>query len=185
MQKRLFNYFARTLFRDTGRLYPPFEDLSDTITEGNLNVGQVLRRYEIYLRENREWLLKDAPRRADLRVREAVYHFNLYVYLSRFLQHHDGQVWPEFPTGNGKADLIIRYAGKVYGIEVKSFGTRYKYRKALGQAARYGQQLGLNEITLALFVEAVDDDNRAKYEVVYEDKETGVTVRPVFIETGT
>ena len=58
-------------------------------------------------------------------------------------------------------------------------------RVIMGQAARYGQQLGLTEITLALFVEAVDDANRAKYEAVYEDQETGVTVRPVFVETGT
>ncbi len=44
--------------------------------------------------------------------------------------------------------------------------------------------MGLTEITLALFIEAVDDANRAKYEAVYEDQETGVTVRPVFVETG-
>lgn len=58
------------------------------------------------------------------------------------------------------------------------------YREALMQAARYAQQLGLHEITLALFVEAVDDANRAKYEAVYVDAATGVTVRPVFVETG-
>jgi len=40
-------------------------------------------------------------------------------------------------------------------------------------------------ITLALFVDAVDDENRAKSETVYEDQETGVTVRPVFVETET
>ena len=45
------------------------------------------------------------------------------------------------------------------------------------QAARYAQQLGLSEITLALFVEAVDDANRAKYEAVYTDAAVGVTVR--------
>jgi len=121
VQKRLFNYFARTLFRHTGRLYPPFEDLSDTITEDNLNVKQVLCRYEIYLRENRNWLLQDAPRHTDLRVREAVYHFNLYMYLEQFLRQRGGQIWPEFPTGNGKVNLIIQYTGQQYGIEVKSF----------------------------------------------------------------
>jgi len=98
--------------------------LEDTITEDSLNVRNLLRRYEAYLKENRAWLLKDAPRRADLRVYEAVYHFNLYRYLASFLQGYDGQVWPEFPTGNGKADLIIRYAGEVYGVEVKSFSSQ-------------------------------------------------------------
>jgi hypothetical protein len=81
-------------------------------------------------------------------------------------------------------DLLIHHAGQVHGIEVKSFSSRYEYHKALGQAARYGQELGLAEITLALFVEAVDDENRAKYEVTYRDQETGVIVRPVFVATG-
>jgi Holliday junction resolvase-like predicted endonuclease len=106
------------------------------------------------------------------------------MYLSRFLQPHDGRVWPEFPTGNGQADLIIRHAGKTHVVEVKSFSTQREYRKALPQAARYAGQLELTEITLALFVEAVDDANRARYEVLYEDEETGVTVRPVFVATG-
>jgi hypothetical protein len=42
----------------------------------------------------------------------------------------------------------------------------------------------LDTITLALFVEAVDDAQRAEYEVEYMDAETGVTVTPVFVETG-
>jgi hypothetical protein len=184
VQKRLFNYFARTLFRDAGQLYAPFEDLSDTITDDDLNVENLLRRYEEYLKKNRAWLFENTPRRADLRIYEAVYHFNLYRYLASFLQSYGGQVWPEFPTGNGKADLVLRHAGQVYAIEVKSFSTQYEYNKALPQAARYAQQLGLTEITLALFVEAVDDANRARYEAVYEDQETGVTVRPVFVATG-
>jgi len=93
-------------------------------------------------------------------------------------------VWPEFPTGNGKIDLIIHYAGKVYGIEVKSFSTQYEYREALRQAVRYGERLKLEEITLASFVEYVDETTRARYEATYEDEETGMTVQPVFVETG-
>ncbi len=184
VQKRLFNYFAHTLFRDVGQPYKPFEDLNDIITENSLDVKNLLRRYEEYLGQNRDWLLKDAPRRADLRVREAVFHFNLYRYLASFLENHGGQVVPEFPTGNGKLDLLIRYAGRVYGLEVKSFVSAYEYRKALRQAAHYGKQLGLDEMTLAFFVEAVDDANRASYEAVYEDEETGVAVRPTFVATG-
>ena len=124
-------------------------------------------------------------RKTDLRPYEAVYHFNLYMYLAGFLQHRQGQVWPEFPTGNGKIDLIIHYAGQVYGVEVKSFVDAYEYNRALSQAARYGQQLGLTEITLALFVEAVDETNRTRYEATYTDAETGVIVTPVFVATGT
>ncbi len=44
--------------------------------------------------------------------------------------------------------------------------------------------MGLEEIALALFVEVVGDADRAKYEIVYADTETGVKVTPVFVETG-
>jgi hypothetical protein len=184
VQKRLFNYFAHELFDDPERLYAPFEDLSDAITEERLHVPNLLRRYQRYFQANRERLLKATPRRADLRPYEAVYHFNLYMYLSRFLQRREGQVLPEFPTGNGRIDLLIRYAGRVYGLELKSFVDAYEYRAALRHAARYGRQLGLDEITLCFFVEAVDDENRAKYEALHVDAESGVSVTPVFVATG-
>ena len=185
VQKRLFNYFTREIFPHTGRPYAPFEDLSAIITDESLDLPNLLRRYERYLRENRGWLLRNVPRRkSDMRPYEAVFHFNLYAYLFRFLEHRAARVWPEFPTGNGKIDILIEYAGQRYGLEVKSYLDAYEYRRAVGQAARYGRSLGLGEITLAFFIEAIDDDNRARYEVTHHDEETGVTVRPVFVETG-
>jgi hypothetical protein len=42
----------------------------------------------------------------------------------------------------------------------------------------------LTEITLAFFVEQVDDASRQKYEVRYTDPATGVAVMPVFVATG-
>ncbi len=182
VQKRLFNYFAYQFFGKSGRLYQPFEDLSDTITEDSLNVANLLRRFGQYLEKNRHWLLKNAPRRSDLRLYEAVYHFNLYRYLTDFMRRHDGQVLAEFPTGNGQIDLIIRYVGQVFGIEVKSYSDKTEYKKGLVQAARYAKKLGLTEITLALFVEAAPEVERRKYEVDYQ--QDGVTVKPVFVEVG-
>ena len=168
-----------------GRTYNPFENLDRIITETHLNVVHLLRRYERYWQENRAWLLKDVPRRkTDLRVYEAVYHFNLYRYLASFLEDYGGRVVPEFPTGNGQVDLLLRYAGQQYALEVKSYANWTAYKAALRQTAHYGQQLGLPEITLALFVDAVDDANRARHEAVYHDAATGVTVIPVFVVTG-
>ena len=91
---------------------------------------------------------------------------------------------PEFPTGNGKIDLIIIYAGQRYGLELKSFADHYSYQEALTQGAKYGQTLPLSEITLVFFVEGIDEANRNKYERVYVDDETGVTVQPIFVQTG-
>ena len=184
VQKRLFHYFSRLLFEDIGQLHPPFEDLSDTITDKHLNIKKLMELYERYLRKNSEWLLKDVPRRrTDLRIFEAVYHFNLYMYLFSFLQPRGGRVHPEFPTGNGKIDLIINYAGGKYGLEVKSYANETAYKKAITQAAEYGKQLGLDEISLIFFVEVIDEANRQKYEITTVDKKTGVRVEAIFVAT--
>ncbi|MBV7334957.1 AAA-like domain-containing protein [Chloroflexi bacterium TSY] len=182
VQKKLFNYFAHEIVKDVGSLHAPFEDISDSITEDSLHVRNLMRRHEQYLRDNREWLLKDAPRKVNLRVYEAVYHFNLFRYLVTFLGQR-GHVYPEFPTGNSKIDLIIEYAGQTYGLEVKSYSDQIAYREALGQAALYGQQLGLSEIFLILFMEEIDETNRQKYEADYFDDKTGVRVLPTFVTT--
>ena len=182
VQKRVFNYFSSTLAGYTGSVFTGFEDLSDTITDDGLDVRRLLQRFERHLRANRGWLLKDAPRRRDLRVFEAVHHFVLYTFLDRFLQPRGGRVYPEFPAGNGAIDLLVRYAGKAYGLEVKTFTDAFGYRRALGQAARYARQLGLDRVTLVFFVDGVDDANRGAYEAAHVD-EAGATVDPVFVET--
>ncbi|MCP4344128.1 MAG: hypothetical protein GY795_01205, partial [Desulfobacterales bacterium] len=184
VQKRLFNYFSHELFSYMGSIFEPFEDTKDTITEESLNIKNLIRRYEKHLMKNRDWMLKDAPRRKDLRVFEAVFHFNLYEYLSRFLANKKAKVWPEFPTGNGAIDIIIHYSGKKYGLEIKSYTDESDYRKALKQAANYAVSLETDIIHLVVFVEYINDEYRRRYEVDYEDEETGVRVVPVFVATG-
>ncbi|GAK61266.1 hypothetical protein U27_01166 [Candidatus Vecturithrix granuli] len=183
IQKGIFDYFSGELFREMGSLVDPFDPLQDVMSEKELHLPALLVRYQAYLRKNSHWLFKQAPRRVDLRIHEAVYHFNLYMYLHKFLHSKGARVWPEFPTGNGKLDILIRYQQRLYGLEVKSFSDLNEYRKALTQATSYGQDLGITEITLALFIESIDEDNRNKYEQNYVDA-AGVTVKPVFIETG-
>jgi hypothetical protein len=184
IQKRLFNYFARELYQGMDRLYDPFEDLSDTITDQSIDIRRLLQRYEQYLQANREMVLKDAPRRRkDLRVFEAVFQFHLYLYLVSFFRGYEVQVVPEFPTGNGAIDFLMRYAGKLFGLELKSFANQASYRQALRQTAKYGKELGVSEIWLVLFVEVVDDHNRQRFAVDYSDS-GGVVVHPVFVQTG-
>ena len=108
-------------------------DIEALVSETDVYVPAVMRLYQVYLNKNREWLLRDAPRRKiDLRIFEAVFHFNLYMYLKAFFQDIGGDVFPEFPTGNGKVDLMIRRAGKLYALELKSFKDRYAYKAGAG-----------------------------------------------------
>jgi len=70
-------------------------------------------------------------------------------------------------------------------MEVKSFANRCQYQLALGQTATYAHQLGLTGMTLVLFIEEIDDDNRRTFETPYVDATNGVTVNPMFVVTGT
>ncbi|MCP4399765.1 MAG: hypothetical protein GY801_20980 [bacterium] len=184
VQKRLFNYFSKDLFRYMGKLHEPFEDMSDVYTEEGLNVRGLAMRFQSHLRKNRDWLLKDAPRRKDLRFFEAVFHFSFYRFLCDFLGTKYAQVYPEFPTGNGQIDLIIVYRGVRYGVELKSFTNKTEYDEALVQAARYGKHLNLTEITLISFVDSVNEEIRMRYEKTHTDRETGVHVLPVLVDIG-
>jgi hypothetical protein len=106
------------------------------------------------------------------------------MYLSNFMRDFHGEVYPEFPTGNGKIDLIVKYEGKTYGIELKSYKNWKEYNIALKQAAHYGRQLGLKQISLIFFVEAIDHESRKKHEIDFDDEETKVKVEPIFVEIG-
>ncbi|CAN2041158.1 AAA ATPase-like domain-containing protein [Candidatus Magnetomoraceae bacterium gMMP-15] len=184
VQTRLFGYFSDDLFSYTGQLVEPFKSLDNVITDESINIKNLMRLYETYLKKNKNWLLEDAPRRKDMRIFEAVYHFNLYMYLYNFLTPQKAKVWPEFPTGNGKIDIIINYAGQIYGIELKSYTNEKAYTEAIKQAADYAVQLKIKKISLVFFVEYIDDQNREKYEINDIDEKTGIKVEIVFVGTG-
>jgi hypothetical protein len=184
IQKRLFNYFSNEQFEYMGQLLEPFENIEDTITDKDLNIKKIIDLYQKYLGKNSHWLFKDAPRRKDLRIFEAIFHFNIYMYFFKLIENKGGSVYPEFPTGNGKIDIVIKYKDKIYGIELKTFTDDVGYHDALTRAANYGKQLGLKEISLVFFIGSIDNQNRKGYETNYRDESTGVKVTPIFVETG-
>ena len=185
VQKRLFNYFSREIFRTIDHLYDPMTDLASVLSEEAIHVPELMALYQTYLSQNRDWLLKDAPRRkTDLRIYEAVFHFNLYMYLKAFFQDKGGDVFPEFPTGNGKVDILIRYKKELYALELKSFKDRYGYQQSLIRAAEYAHQLGLKKIFLIFFIDTIDDANRRRLETVCLDEKFNTEVVPLFVVTG-
>lgn len=186
VQKRLFNYFANEIFEDMGRLVAPFGKLDDAVNENHLDIRRIIDKYQAYLEQNSQWLFKDAPRRKDLRIFEAIYHFNLFRFFYDLLKPWKALVYPEFPTGNGKIDILIKHGGKLYGMELKSFSNEKAYNDALIQTAKYGIQLGLTEISLIFFIDSIDTGNKKKFQQdysYYHDSET-IIVKPVFIQTG-
>jgi len=185
VQKRLFNHFSRDIFQTVDHLYDPMTDIEAIIGSNHIDIIGLMTLYQDYIRQNRHWLWKGAPRRkTDLRIYEAVFHFNLYMYLESFFQDKGGKVFPEFPTGNGKIDLLIRHGEQRYAMELKSFKDRHAYKQALVRAAEYAAHLDLERIFLILFIESIDDGNRERLEVVFQDEATGTEVVPFFVETG-
>jgi hypothetical protein len=93
-----------------------------------------------------------------MRIYEAVYHVNLYRYLYDLLRSRGIEVIPQFPTSNGKIDLILKYREKIYALELKSFKNIYTFEKGMEQAAEYGRQIGLKEIFFLVFVELTEEE---------------------------
>jgi hypothetical protein len=139
----------------------PLDDLGDVFAGDGLNLTRLLERYRGYLKRLKEQGLnpwREQPRRrSDLHLTEAVGHFHLYFWLQEAV---GGRcvVSPEFPTGNGRVDLYLRCGRREGIIEVKSFVDVYRAREDRKQAARYARKMGLETVTLALFVPVEDEE---------------------------
>jgi hypothetical protein len=142
----------------------PLDDLADVFDKPELDVPALLERYKSYLNRLKAkginpW--KDQPRRADLHLTEHVGHFHLYFWLQNALGRLCS-ISPEFPTGNGRVDLLLRCKDRQAIIEVKSFKDQTELKYALKQAAAYARKLHLSGITLALFVPVEDEETLAR-----------------------
>ncbi len=154
VQEKLFRHFSLKIgqaHRDL--LVDPFIDLTSVINDEEININKLLELYQDYYTSHKEWLKEHAQRRVDLQIKEVVHHFQLFSWLESFLRKKNARVIPEFPTGNGKIDLLILYGNKCYGLELKSFSDLTELNKSIIQAAGYGKTLGLNTITLVMFVD--------------------------------
>lgn len=134
----------------------------DDVLEGEiLNIPALLSRYKNYLirlesKGLNPW--KGLPRRADLHLTEVVGHFHLYAWLREAIGRWC-VISPEFPTGNGKVDLHLTCKEKKEAvIEVKSYVDQLTFQAAIHQAAGYARSLGLDGITLAVFLPTRDED---------------------------
>jgi len=160
----------------------PLDRLDDVFHLPILNLPALLQRYKDYLvrlkaKGINPW--KAQPRReTDIQLTEAVGHFHLYAWLQQAIGRR-AVVSPEFPTGNGKVDLHIRYESKQGLIEVKSFVDTYQLDKDKLKTATYAKQVGLNEVTMAVFIPVLDEEVLAKLSTT--ETHDGVQVTVVMI----
>jgi hypothetical protein len=141
----------------------PLDDLADVFAgTGNLiNIPALLTRYKDYLARLaaigvNPW--KEQPRRkTDLKLKEAVGQFHLFSWL-RDAVGRRCVVSPEFPTGNGTVDIHL-FCGNQRGIiEVKSFVDSYQIKSDREQAADYAKNLGIDCVTVAVFIPVLEEN---------------------------
>ncbi len=145
----------------------PLDELTDvfeTDYPGGLDLPALLQRYKDFLirlkaKGLNPW--QDQPRRKDLHLTEAVGHFHLFAWLKEAVGG-ECVVSPEFPTGNGKVDLHLRWGDKQGLIEVKSFERLSVLKKDQLRAADYARSMGLTAVTMAVFVPVEDETVLAK-----------------------
>ncbi len=184
IQEKLFNYFSGELVKHSRYLLAdPLTDLTTVINDSGIDVETLLGLYQAYFNKNKDELLRYAQRRVDLSVMEVVYHFQLYSWLNSLLRSFDAIVLPEFPTGNGKIDLLIRHRSGVYGLELKSFSHLGHLKQSIEQASGYGKSPGLEQIILVVFIDRpLPDEIKAAYgkPFVFSGR---TTVKVFFLET--
>ncbi len=161
VQQRLFNNLSEDTFAELRELpLDPLDTLADVFGSAGLDVPALLGRYVAYLgrlRKRGEDPWGRQPRRKDLHHTEAVGHFHLYRWLCTAIGD-ECMVSPEFPTGNGTVDLVLRRQGHIGIIEVKSFVNQSLLKKGQEQAARYAVKLGQSAATVAVFVPVADEE---------------------------
>ena len=162
VQLRLFAALSVDMFGEKGPLpaIVPGDWLADVFTESGIQVPALLKRYRDYLKRLKTkgidpW--RGQPRRADLHFTEAVGHFHLYAWLREAVGPRC-VISPEFPTGNGKVDLVLRTKEMLAVLEVKSFRDMSELTNYRKQAAGYAKKLGIGQATLVLFAPTEDDD---------------------------
>ncbi|WP_446007983.1 hypothetical protein [Candidatus Electrothrix sp.] len=163
IQTCLYHALSREILNDRKAILalPPLDDLADVFSGPQLDLPALLQRYKDYLYRLKEqgvnpW--KEQPRRrADLHLTEAVGHFHLFSWLQEAITRRC-VVSPEFPTGNGRVDIHLRCDERRGIIEVKSFTDRYQIAADQKQAAEYSADLGLDSVTVALFIPVLEED---------------------------
>ncbi len=186
IQTRLYNAFTYELIGEDLPVHALRigDELEDVFEEDRVNLRALIDRYRDYLKRLKQKGLKPfkkMPRRSDLNIYEAIGHFHLYHWLMNAIGD-DCYIIPEFPTGNGKVDLHIKYGNKKGIIEIKSFESMSKLKRGIEQAAKYSKQMGIKDVVLVLFLTGVSEEEAMSLQGEKEIQGVRVTVEPVVID---
>ncbi|MDM8532814.1 AAA-like domain-containing protein [Anaerolineales bacterium HSG25] len=128
---------------------------SQYLTEdGGLNINALLEAYRAYVRR-RGFRAFDTEN-----LKEAACHYSLDGFINFFIEQLGGQTYIEVPSGRGRTDILIRYRGRAYIIEIKIFSTPTNFKRGKGQLIDYLKSEGLHEGYYVVFsrLHTAEDD---------------------------
>lgn len=111
--------------------------------DGRLNMERLLERLVAFYRANHDMITKRKT------YTEAAHHLVFLAWLHRIV-NSGGTIEREYALGLGRMDLCIRYAGEVFGIELK-LASKDALEKGLTQLSAYLSRLGISEGVLVIF----------------------------------
>ena len=112
--------------------------------DGYLDMPLVLKQFQEFYRRNSEaW-------RERYLFKESAHHLLLMAFLQRII-NSGGDIVREMAVGNGRIDLLVRFKGREYALELKVLRNNHTTEEGLEQLNRYLDRLGLNEGFLVLF----------------------------------
>lgn len=131
---------------------------------GKINMLQILIRFKEFIERVGIGLfdLTDHPR-------EAVGQYLLMSYLDLFMRTVKGHLLLETPSGRGRLDILLLYAGGSYVVETKIWRGKVAFEYALEQVERYAGSEHVDEGYLVFFDQRIKDEvqeNRVWDEVV-------------------
>ncbi|MCK4258481.1 MAG: AAA-like domain-containing protein [Halanaerobiales bacterium] len=177
-QKKLYNKFKPVRTGEETYYFPIDIDVSVFLDNQRLNIQNILKNYQSYVNRRGKKAFEYAKERKDGSKVEAVYHYSLDSYLSNFMDVVNGICVAEFPTGNGKVDLWLKYKDQRYVIEVKNYLNPFQVNEAKKQAVRYAKSEGLKEAYLVIFTKVHPKND---LEVSFEEEIDDIKLFGIYI----
>ena len=131
--------------------------------DGKLDMEKALKQFQVFYRRNSQaWLDR-------FEYKESAQHLLLMAFLQRIV-NSGGEIIREMSVGNRRLDMLIKYKGWEYALELKIKRDSYTIEDGKEQLGDYLDRLGLNEGFLIIFDPGKNDWEEKLYYKTIEHK---------------
>jgi len=129
--------------------------------DGTLNIEKILKEFQKFFRRNSGFWL------GRYEYKESAHHLLLMAFLQRVV-NSGGEIIREMAVGNGRIDLLVKFAKQEFALELKIKRDKYTIDDGKEQLSEYLDRLGLTVGYLVIF-----DPGNGEWEdkIYYKDTE--------------